>query len=290
MIYFYHGPDTYQSGQAAEKLKAQYPLVEELDLEQRERLTELLQSQGLFAQRKLVVLRGWVGELKEPPLRSDADILFLENSSPDRRRGFYKWLIKNAEAREFVAPTGAALETWISETVADRGGRIEAAATKELVARIGEAPDLREYSSALEKLMLYSPQIETASVRELVPRNFNDDVFSITNAFAEGRVWEAAATLERLPAEPVQIVGALAAQIRSLLLVKFFERESPAEVAAALGWKEGRVWVSRKLAKNFTAARLRVMLRDLLAIDRRLKTSEEPPKLLLTLFLNKAKA
>ncbi len=44
-----------------------------------------------------------------------------------------------------------------------------------------------------------------------------------------------------------------------------------------------------KLAKQFTQEKLIRFLADLQAIDLRLKTTEEPPKLLLSLFLQKLK-
>ena len=322
MLYFYYGADTYSLTAAAKELKAQYPLVEELDFVRPEsdsgggrreaRLREVLQSQGLFARKKLVVLRGWTGEIGDigeiGEIR-DSDILFLETEMPDRRLKFFKWLVKNAESREFTAPAGAALEKWIREFAQNK---IENDAVKELIARIGEPQDLRQYASELEKLMLSTPPappilggentkssspkigeegrgITVEAVQSLVPRNFHDDIFAVTNAFAEGRTGEAVGVLERLPIEPVQIIGGLAAQIRSLLLVKALAGKSPAEMAATLGWKEGRVWINQRLAGKFTIDKLRTMLRDLLAIDRRLKTTEEPPKLLLQLFLQKAK-
>ena len=300
MLYFYYGADTYSLTAAAKELKAQYPLVEELDFVRPEsdsgggrreaRLREVLQSQGLFARKKLVVLRGWTGEIGDigeiGEIR-DSDILFLETEMPDRRLKFFKWLVKNAESREFTAPAGAALEKWIREFAQNK---IENDAVKELIARIGEPQDLRQYAGELEKLMLYdSGKIEISNVRQLVSPNFHDDIFVVTNAFAEGRTGEAVGVLERLPIEPVQIIGGLAAQIRSLLLMKALAGKSPAEMAATLGWKEGRVWINQRLAGKFTIDKLRTMLRDLLAIDRRLKTTEEPPKLLLQLFLQKAK-
>ena len=76
--------------------------------------------------------------------------------------------------------------------------------------------------------------------------------------------------------------------MQAFLLVQSFQNESPSRIAATLGWKEGRVWINQKLAGKFAGKILVGMLRDLQAIDRRLKTSEEPPKLLLTLFLQKA--
>ena len=141
-------------------------------------------------------------------------------------------------------------------------------------------------------------KIAFADVRDLVMPNISQNVFQLTNLFAEGRGREAVSLLEKMMSAPqasdlksqtIQIIGGLASQIRSLLLVKDLERETPSKIAEILSWKEGRVWINSKLAKKFTKEKLLGLMRDLRALDLRLKTSEEPPKLLLSLFLQKAK-
>ena len=141
-------------------------------------------------------------------------------------------------------------------------------------------------------------KIAFADVRDLVMPNISQNVFQLTNLFAEGRGREAVSLLEKMMSAPqasdlksqtIQIIGGLASQIRSLLLVKDLERETASKIAEILSWKEGRVWINSKLAKKFTKEKLLGLMRDLRALDLRLKTSEEPPKLLLSLFLQKAK-
>lgn len=298
MIYFFFGPDSYSLSLALGKMKSGYGIVEEPAVEQKEALWEALQSQGLFAEKKLVVLRGFLDEASELPA-STADIVFVE-LDPDRRTRGFKHLLKHAEVREFVPPTGAALTQWIKDRVSESGARIEPEAVNELVGRLGEVEDLRQYISELEKLTLYRREatISRGDVAALVGRSLPDNVFELTNLFAEGRGREAAFVLQRmlgrgvgaeLQKQAIQIVGALASQVRSLLLVKAVAGQAPEAAAKKLGWKEGRVWVNRKLAGKFDDKKLRSMLVDLQAIDRRLKTSEESPRLLLALFLQKAK-
>ena len=136
--------------------------------------------------------------------------------------------------------------------------------------------------------------IQAADVRQLVSPNISQNVFALTNLFAEGKSVEAQRLLDdllgagqqtELKTQTIQMIGALASQIRSLLLVKDLENETPSKIAEALGWKEGRVWINSKLAKKFSKDKLASLLKDLRAMDLRLKSSEEPPKLLLSLFL-----
>ena len=141
--------------------------------------------------------------------------------------------------------------------------------------------------------------ITKADVQEIVQPNIAKNLFTLTNMFAEGRSRDAVNFLEQMvesgPAaeiktQSLQLIGGLASQIRSLLLVKDLEREAPGIIAETLKWKEGRVWINLKLAKKFSKEKLFTLLKDLKALDLRLKTSEEPPKLLLALFFQKAKA
>ena len=314
MIYFFFGSDNYALSQEVKKLKASFSDVVELPFDEQDKLREVLQAQGLFAGKKLVILRGWMEEAPSLKIREGGgelcDVVFVEES-PDRRTRGYKFLMKNAEVREFTAPIGPALGAWITSYVQTAGGKIEARAVAELLGRVGEATDTWRYAGELDKLILFASThnpplkvrgeggvITQADVQKLVRRALPDDVFALTNFFAEGRGREATVLLDGLlgSGQPLEIqkqailvVGALASQIRSLILVKSVKESAPAAAAKTLGWKEGRVWINQKLAGKFDDRKLRVLLRDLLAIDRRLKTSEEPPKLLLNLFIQKAR-
>ncbi|MDP3762632.1 MAG: hypothetical protein Q8Q97_00975, partial [bacterium] len=245
------------------------------------------------------------------------DIIFEQTEKFDRRLKFFKNLQKQATAREFVVPQGRELGIWTENYLQKAGFTIGRDALAEFVRRMsGENEeenlyDLWQVSSELEKLMLLkSPSpgvgrvgerslIQIEDVKIVVKSNITQNIFALTNLFAEGRSSEAQKLLEQLlgsgPAselktQTIQIIGGLASQIRSLLLVKDLGRETPAKIAEKLGWKEGRVWINSKLARNFTASKLASLLRDLRALDLRLKTSEEPPKLLLSLFLQKARS
>ncbi len=341
MILFFHGPDTFTLSREIKKIKSEFVgLVEELEIgntpdsELTIRLRETLESQGLFANKKLVVLKNFLGQLKNyprseeylmgllstpsqspsPRLRENEAgsdhggdyVIFEQTEKFDKRLKFFKTLQKEAQAKEFMIPSGTDLEIWVGNYLRNQGFTMEPEALAEFVNLMGRNEeeslyDLWQVSSELEKLMLFSGEekiIRITAVRVLVCPNISQNVFSLTNLFAEGRGAEAQKLLDdlmgsgpayELKTQTIQIIGALASQIRSLLLVKDLEKESPAGIAATLGWKEGRVWINSKLARKFTKEKLMSMMRDLRALDLRLKTSEEPPKLLLSLFLQKAK-
>ena len=337
MIYFYYGSDTFTLSRELKNLKQNFPgMVEEIeigdfsDIDLKTRLTEVLQSQGLFSQDKLVFLKNFLGRIKDFPKSEEylsnviknpsaAGLVFEQTDRFDKRLKFFKALQKSAEMRQFDIPTGPALEKWVENYLVYTGFKIEPLALREFVRLTSPEAveenlyDLWQVANELEKLMLYhtpssSPPyqgvelvgvISLADVLAIVRPNVSQNVFALTNLFAEGRAAEAQRYLEiligpgpaaDLKSQSIQIIGALAMQIRSLLLVKDLERETPAKIAHALGWKEGRVWINQKLARKFSVEKLAAMMADLRALDLRLKTSEEPPKLLLSLFLQKARA
>lgn len=324
MIHFLYGPDTYTLAADLAAMRADFQkrfpagVIEEIaannfsDQDLLARLREALESQGLFSSAKLIVLRDFVSLATKlgaeekflsknmEVLPKDYELVFVEAGEVDTRRVFFKKLKKIAKVREYLFPAGKDLELWIGRLLEKHGFTMERNALARFLELVGDTPDLWQVASELEKLMLYAGEQKTitrAAVEELIPANLNQNVFALTNLFAEKRQSEALSILGNvlregaayeLKNQAIQIVGALAGQIRSLLLVRGLDEKTNDDIARELGWKTGRVWINRRLAAKFAAERLVTMLRDLRAIDMRLKTSEEPPKLLLALFLQKA--
>jgi len=283
------------------------------------KIDERLTQTGLFESSSIITIHDLSHVIKKYPkteehllellkkgLNPDKTLIIADTVSPDKRLKFFKALKKYAEVREFPIPEGLRLKKWVREKLKREGFEIEAGALDRLLALLGsngeeKLYDLWQVSAELEKLILYKwdeKRIDRDDVVLLVRPNVTENVFALTNLFADGSVGEATRLLEQmlgqvpntdLRSRAVLIVGALASQIRSLLLVKSLDEKNQDEIAEKLEWKPGRVWINQKLAKKFDEPKLIQMLRDLRKIDLRLKTSEEPPKLLLQLFIRKAK-
>ena len=328
MVYFFYGQDTFslleELKEFKEKWRADHPNagIEELrvaasrsDQELRMWLQDHLESQGLFASEKMVVIYDCVNSLSkfvstESYILSALDnqplsttLIFVETEGVDKRRTAFKKLKKAATVREFAPMARAELEVWIKNRLQKQGAKIDKPAIAKFLDLLQtddeeEIYNLWQIVSELEKLTIYSGgrNITEEDVAKLVAPNISQNVFALTNLFAEGKTAQAVRLLEDLVGrgseasernQAIQIVGALASQIRSLLLVKDLGDQGAQEIAKILDWKEGRVWINLKLAQKFSKVVLVKSLEDLRAIDFRLKTSEEPPKLLLTLFLQK---
>ena len=123
-------------------------------------------------------------------------------------------------------------------------------------------------------------------------------MFALSDSIFAKQEKQAAQSLESLLAasssdekfEIIKIVGLLTEQLKSLLQVYglLAQKKNQAEIAEILGWSSGRVFVNLKLVKNFDPIKAKTLLRSLLSIDRKLKTSEQNPKLLLNLFIHQA--
>lgn len=330
MIYFFYGQDKFSLQQEIGTLKQKFVKDTGGDIEQLsvnsdftdtqllEELKRKLEAQSLFSRAKFVLIWDLVDSLRKFPKTSDyllqildhpsADttIVFAESELPDKRLKFFKTFQKKTSAKEFAVPRGNDLAKWIKSFLDACEFQIEPAALAKLMNFLGEeqeaAYDLWQVSSELEKLMLYAGEkrvISEKDIEAVATENISDSVFAATNLVADGKIREAILSLERIfrqsasadqKSQAIQMIGSLASQLRSLILIKDFENLSPREIASTLGWKEGRVWIMQRLSKKFTAPRLKQLLADLKALDFRLKTSEEPPKLLLTLFFQKVAA
>lgn len=317
MIVLFFGDDIFTLRQELYALRAKFFHWEEVeaggalsDRPLRQRLSEALVSQGLFVKTKLLILKNLLASQKDYPetvgylektlsaIPPELTLAIVERESFDKRTKLFRLLQKVAKVREFVPPVGDALVSWVKERLKAAKMQAEPGAVEMLLDRVGPDAGLGQISAEFQKLGLYnSGRLDKELVSKIVPSTLKKTVFDLTNAVAEGRIAEAMATMEQVlktatafdqKKEIIQIVGALAAQIHSLLLVSEFSGGNPDEVAKTLGWKPGRVWINMKLARKFSQQRLRQLLKDLRAIDLRLKTSEEPPKLLLTLFFQKA--
>lgn len=326
MIHLWFGEDTFSILQELTALREKFvqknseAVIEDLefspeteDEDLRTNLQRLFGNQGLFSRNKMIILRNFLGEINQYPLAQDYLFQNLENFSPlhtlvffeeelvDKRLKLFRQLQKIAKVKEFVVPVDKALKTWINQYLEKWGFKITEPGVENLLRRLGEDYNLWQVDGELQKLILYSWStkiIEGSAVQQIVPQNITQNIFNLTDLVAQNQIPQALTLLEQMigavqtsdtKTQIIQIVGALAFQIRSLLLVKdLAEQHSQAEIARFLDWKEGRVWINLKLAKKFTKERLIGLIQNLKAIDFRLKTSEEPPKLLLALFFQKA--
>jgi DNA polymerase III delta subunit len=290
-------------------------------------LTSALSESGLFSQTRLVVCRGVFGlpaetqsELldKFSNLSSDTFLLFWEDAAVKKNLKLYKKLAElekagSAKIYDFEIPAGLQLNRFIERYCADKQAEISSAAVDELAAAVGrdlaektrtaagyqsrQVYDLWQVTMELDKLIAYAVgrKIEVRDVRALVNPVFSENVFLLTDALGRRDKKAAKIQLDRLlgggdtTSGALGILGALAFSFRALLELKAAQAQARgvSELAGLLGWSPYRVTAVQRLAESFTQEQLKKVLGQLSAIDRKMKSTALPVKVLLTDFLVK---
>ncbi len=247
----------------------------------------------------------------------DFYLVFWQVTRPDRRLGIVKKIMthSNASASEFELPHGKMLNAWIKAYAKTLDLTLDEPAIEELAKAVGrdlyeekkaggrvierkEMFDLWQVHSEISKLASYSSNAGADAVRELVKPKIPENAFALADSISRKDKRQAILTLEQLmsqqsideKANAIKLIGLLAEQVRGMLLVKVLKQEGKDadEIAEALGWSSGRVYVVSKNADHQETSNLRNMIHILTETDLKLKSSEENPKLLLGQFVLEA--
>jgi len=245
------------------------------------RLQESLQSLPFLAARKLVVLRApsankqftEAAEMLFKDLPETTDLLIVEPKL-DKRLSYYKLLKKATDFREFAELDANGLAKWAADYAKTRGGSLGAGDARMLIDRVGASQQLLQ--NELDKLLLYEPKITRATIELLTERQPQSTIFELLDAAFAGNAAHALALYREqraLKVEPQAIIGLLGWQLHVLALVKAAGSRGADEIAREAKISPFVVRKSQGIARAQTAARLKKMVGDLLALDVRLKTT-----------------
>ncbi|MBI4054167.1 MAG: hypothetical protein HY397_02455 [Candidatus Doudnabacteria bacterium] len=217
-----------------------------------------------------------------------------------------------AKISSHQVPVADALDLFIADYCRDKKMKLAPAAAKKFVALLGRdaservktaggyeerpAYNLWQVTQELDKLAAYKSGVTIlpVDVEQLVPGKFSENIFLFTGALAARDKLKARRYLSELlshsgnagdlKSRALPIVGAVASQFRSLLALAAARQASPdtSSLADRLGWSAYRVRANLPLLGRFTVQELEQALRELLAIDRKLKTTSLPAKVLLS--------
>lgn len=308
MIYLFFGPDNFsiqaEINLITEKAKAPVEYIDGGDFEAT--FLKLLET-DLFSKSKVFVLKNIIDKLDldkqlKKLTESPLTLIFWENKL-DKRTKQTKDLLKNKtiKAVEFIAPSGAALKAWVISQVKNFQGDIEQTAAEFLASSQGTKDrsdtDLNQLYNEIKKLLAYSAgkTITTEMVKNLVTKNYETEIWDIINAVAEKRTSEVFKGLQGFfnladssdeKAKVIQLNALLADQFRNILLVKSFTSQNipETEILQQTGWKPGRLFIMKKLAKNFQAEKILAILTKLEHLDLELKTTNTPARVTLELI------
>jgi DNA polymerase III delta subunit len=123
------------------------------------------------------------------------------------------------------------------------------------------------------------------------------DVFEILNAVSNKNIKSAIISLEQFfkqgsedeKSKAIHFSAVLSEQLRNALLIQsaLANKLSEAQISSETGWKEGRVYMIKRLAQKISRTQIQDCLSKLEHLDVELKTSTAPPRIFIDLILNK---
>lgn len=245
---------------------------EEADFQQ---IQGALVSIPFLASRKLVVLRA-PGRNKQflevfehifADMPETTDVILVEPKL-DKRLGYYKFLKKQTDFREFPELDQHSLARWLSDTAKQRGGALSASDARYLVERVGANQQL--LANELEKLLLYDPKISRQTIDLLTDPTPQSTIFQLLESAFAGNHKSALdlyAEQRALKVEPPQIVAMLTWQLYVLAIIKTAGDRSADDIAREAKLNPFVVRKSQVIARAISIAQLKKLIEDLLRID-----------------------
>lgn len=250
--------------------------VERLDAEASlERLQQALTGVPFLSARKLVVINGGAANKAfaeaAPDLLSDigdtTDVLLIEPKL-DKRSGYYKYLHKNTDYKEFTELDAAGLARWLANRAKEQGGTLKPADAQYLVTRVGTNQQL--LANELDKLLLYNPQIDRPAIDALTDETPQSTIFELLDAAFAGqtdRALKLYAEQRALKVEPQQIIAMLAWQWHILALIKTAGDRTPDQIAGEAKVSPYTVKKSQRLAARLSLSDVKRHVAELQRLD-----------------------
>lgn len=305
MIYLLLGEDIYAKQQYLDEVVSK----ENTELEKfgsNSSLPQLSQlgSASLFGAAPIYVFSNCLANYELVDLEKVAEnlvpIYFLEETL-DKRLSKNKSLLKIAKVLEFPAPSIEQGKAWIIDHADSLGIKIQTAAAVELCKRLcGQTKKNLPVVMAHYELLKLSSHADQLSitpemVSQLTPQDFAIDMFALLDLIATGQKAQASKMLEQYyeasseddKVLTIRLAAILSEQLRGLLITKQLLGNglTDKQIIEATGWKTGRLFIMKKLSKNFSEQSLSRTLSKLFNLDKELKSSTLPPKVVVGMIL-----
>lgn len=182
------------------------------------------------------------------------------------------------EFEEYLVPDEKGLPSYIREQMKWRGVSIEGAAAALLAQSVVSDP--RRLDQELEKLAAYVGEggtVTAGDVRELVNIPLEVMVWDLTDALFAHDTAKCVRSLRSLLASgqaPQQVMGAIASQVRNLVIADENRNENPNALASRTGMKPFVARKSLSATRNFRPDEPRRILAALMTLDADYKTGK----------------
>lgn len=227
----------------------------------------------------------------DSPAEYSVILFVVQGEKLDERKKIVKAIKERGAVIPFMPLSAEELIQWVVKQVEKSGCNITPQVAEKLVNYAGT--HLQTLSAEIEKLTLYTGQggaIDEASVRSLVVRSTEQNIFALIEEIASLRVSEALAIfydLLKQREEPIKIIALIARQFRIMLQVKELMKQSYSQqqIASQLGLHPYAVKLAGEQARKYEADRLGQILASIAELDYEIKTGKMDKVLGLELFL-----
>jgi DNA polymerase III subunit delta len=285
MVITLTGENWFGLSSALKKLVAEFVnehgdmALEQLDGETADvaRINEALQSAPFLASKKLVVLRN--GSANKPfteeaekvlgSVTDSTDVVVVEQKL-DKRLGYYKFLKKATDFREFLPLDERSAAQWLTQAAKERGGTLSGSDAGYLVERVGA--DQQLLASELDKLLLYNAHISKQNIDLLTDQNVQSTIFQLLDAAFAGNKKRAIQLYEEQRAQkvdPLAIIAMLSWQLHILALIVYAGGRSADEIAREAKVSPYTVKKSQGIARTLGRTDIKRYVAELLDIDKR---------------------
>ena len=287
--------DDFLAGEALDKVRAETGAdpLSEISFDAGTSAADIigaLETASLLGGRRLVVIHR-AQELKKDQVAALES--YLESPSPESvlalvasgRSGLSEAVKRCGAVVSLAPPRGRTLVRWLRQRAQARGLRLDERGGWALIDAVGN--ELRDLDAALEQLSTALGRGGVASgeeVRNAFPRLTDERVYALTDAVGDRKLPDAMSALRRLldqGEEPVVIMGALAAQVRRMIVARKHADGGPRAVGAALGLPEWRAGRLHRQARAYREEEMMAALGVLAETDLDIKAGELLPEVAL---------
>lgn len=299
MIYFLYGPDSYRSKEKLNEIVSGYKKVHSSGLnlvyfsadKSYEDFMNIFKISGMFAEKKLVVLKNLFGNKKFQEslleniksLESAKDIIIIfEEDKVDERLKIFKELKKQVKCQEFELQDGVNLKKWLSVELTKNNSKMEPMAEDLLLNFVGN--DLWQLHNEVMKLSSFkiNKVITAEDVKLLVRPKIDNDIFRTIEALASKNKKLALDLIQKHIENgdhPLYLLSMIAYQFRNLLILK------EAGYAKKTGLHPFVVQKTMPLCAKFSMEDLKKIYWKIFEMDADIKIGKIEPELVIDMLV-----
>lgn len=263
---------------------------EEVDYQQ---ITEEIHGVSLLTPQRMVVLKS---PSKNKQLPEDFDTvlanipdsteLIIVEHAIDKRSKMHKTLKAKTEFIEYSDIAGSPLVDWVMQTALAYQAKINYAAARYLVERVGT--NQQTLDNELAKLASYALEITKDSIDQLTEPTSTATIFNLLDHAFSGNSKKALEiyTIQRSQkVDPSKILSMLGWQLHILAIIKTSADKTSDAIAKDAKLSPFVVQKSMLIAKKISMARLKELISDLVEVDYKIKSTKVNADSILQNFL-----